>query len=123
MTGEDDGFFTWAGRKGRLGRRFPISLFSFFAPHAPSSKLLLPPHPPPSFSNHLLALYFELGLTKLFLKAFQMSESREDSVYLAKLAEQAERYEGAFSVTSTPSFEPRQRLMSAFSVSATSFLV
>jgi len=24
-----------------------------------------------------------------------MSESREDSVYLAKLAEQAERYEGA----------------------------
>jgi hypothetical protein len=27
---------------------------------------------------------------------FQMPESREDSVYLAKLAEQAERYEGAF---------------------------
>jgi hypothetical protein len=27
---------------------------------------------------------------------FQMPESREDSVYLAKLAEQAERYEGEF---------------------------
>jgi hypothetical protein len=26
--------------------------------------------------------------------SFQMPESREDSVYLAKLAEQAERYEG-----------------------------
>jgi hypothetical protein len=26
-----------------------------------------------------------------------MPESREDSVYLAKLAEQAERYEGVFS--------------------------
>ena len=30
-----------------------------------------------------------------------MSESREDSVYLAKLAEQAERYEGASAVRST----------------------
>jgi hypothetical protein len=27
--------------------------------------------------------------------SLQMPESREDSVYLAKLAEQAERYEGA----------------------------
>lgn len=27
-----------------------------------------------------------------------MSETREDSVYLAKLAEQAERYEGEYSV-------------------------
>jgi hypothetical protein len=27
-----------------------------------------------------------------------MPESREDSVYLAKLAEQAERYEGSFNV-------------------------
>jgi len=32
-----------------------------------------------------------------------MSESREDSVYLAKLAEQAERYEGA-RVSLVPSF-------------------
>ena len=33
---------------------------------------------------------------------FQMSQSREDSVYLAKLAEQAERYEGL----STPRVHP-----------------
>lgn len=30
----------------------------------------------------------------MFLSLHQMPESREDSVYLAKLAEQAERYEG-----------------------------
>jgi hypothetical protein len=33
-----------------------------------------------------------------------MVESREDSVYLAKLAEQAERYEGTFFISFLVSF-------------------
>ena len=34
------------------------------------------------------------GAPLVFPVSLQMSDTREDSVYLAKLAEQAERYEG-----------------------------
>jgi len=46
------------------------------------------------FSNqHLCITYQLISPYTLFISFFNMPESREDSVYLAKLAEQAERYE------------------------------
>ena len=61
--------------------------------------------PLPAFSNHshppttlrfvdAYLLAHDAPLTSLC--GLQMSQSREDSVYLAKLAEQAERYEGSW---------------------------